>query len=298
METEPHQPRLERFVDDQITAQHMADASRLFSLHYGVWGPLASTHLGKWARQGKRVQLSPVRLRRECCAELTGRGRGRREREEGGQGRVTDVHNECVRAVVGAEGGGNGGEVEVVGHVLATRWTVPIDSTAAADFSDRDRQPVHVCWITQVVVHAARRRKGIATAMLRLIHSATLTPTLPSTLFAILTSHAATLRACARAFKNGASLLDDGVLDLALIRRLAPPLVRGAPVKYVCEAEVRGSLFDSEGEGERGGGRDWLREMREEEVGAQGELREEGKDAGRWRSGAVASAYARFYLDH
>ncbi|KAK7606702.1 hypothetical protein JOL62DRAFT_324607 [Phyllosticta paracitricarpa] len=165
METEPHQPRLERFVDDQITAQHMADASRLFSLHYGVWGPLASTHLGKWARQGKRVQLSPVRLRRECCAELTGRGRGRREREKGGQGRVTDVHNECVRAVVGAEGGGNGGEVEVVGHVLATRWTVPIDSTAAADFSDRDRQPVHVCWITQVVVHAARRRKGIATAV-------------------------------------------------------------------------------------------------------------------------------------
>ncbi|KAK7523228.1 uncharacterized protein IWZ02DRAFT_433160 [Phyllosticta citriasiana] len=153
---EPQQTRLERFVDDQITAQHIADASRLFSLHYGVWGPLASTHLGKRARQGKRVQLSPVRLRREFCAESTGRER-EREREKGGQGHVTDVHNECVRAVVGAEGGGNGGEEEVVGHALATRWTVPIDSTAAADFSDRQRQPVHVCWITP-----GRRARGVA----------------------------------------------------------------------------------------------------------------------------------------
>ncbi|KAK7520548.1 hypothetical protein IWZ03DRAFT_405158 [Phyllosticta citriasiana] len=176
---EPQQTRLERFVDDQITAQHIADASRLFSLHYGVWGPLASTHLGKRARQGKRVQLSPVRLRREC--------------------------------------------------------SLPPPTSATGSVS-----PYMYAGSRQVVVHAAWRRRGIATAMLRLIHSATPTPTLPSTLFAILTSHAATLRACARAFKNGASLLDDGVLDPALIRRLAPPLVRGAPVKYVCEAEVRG----------------------------------------------------------
>ncbi|KAK8162458.1 hypothetical protein BKA80DRAFT_309996 [Phyllosticta citrichinensis] len=254
----------------------MADASRLFSQHYGVWGPLA-TSLIPSARQGKRVEMSPSKLRRECCADL-----GQRETQ------ATDVHNEHVRAVVqvvAGEGEGDGEKEKVIGHVLATRW---VDTAIGGSGGRR------VCWITQVVVHTAWRKRGVATAMLRLVNSST-PPAPTSTIYAVLTSHAATLRACARAFKDNAPLHADGALDLGFIAALARPVVRGAPVKYVREAELRGRLFHHhDGKEVRSMAVGWMRGMREEI--RQGEARERGDEE--FGRGAVASAYTRFYVDH
>lgn len=168
-------PVLERFVDSGITKQHLEEASQLFSTHYATWGPLAATQLGPWAEAGKRVKMSPQRLKRECLAaaeeegRLAGDGAAGAARTEG----VVDVHNEYVRAFVICNGDGKSApkvvdtesatgestrlasssqpERQIVGHVFATRW--------------RDGQGRRVCWITQVVVHREWRRRGIATAV-------------------------------------------------------------------------------------------------------------------------------------
>lgn len=65
-----------RLLDrDALTDDMLGEAARLFSAHYGVWGPAA-------ARPGRRVRLSPARLRRDyldapgsflACALVHGR---------------------------------------------------------------------------------------------------------------------------------------------------------------------------------------------------------------------------------
>ncbi|KAK8249007.1 hypothetical protein IWZ00DRAFT_489958 [Phyllosticta capitalensis] len=272
-------PVLERFVDSGITKQHLEEASQLFSTHNATWGPLAATQLGPWAEARKRVKMSPQRLKRECLAaaeeegRLAGDGAAGAARTEG----VVDVHNEYVRAFVICNGDGKSApkvvdtesatgestrlasssqpERQIVGHVFATRW--------------RDGQGRRVCWITQVVVHREWRRRGIATAMLRHIATASLTPasTAP-TLFGVLSSHTATLRACVRAVTGLA--LPEGV-DKSLIRALARPVMATAPVKYVREAELRTSL----------------------PVQADATTKESDDGAG-----AVLSAFTNFFVDH
>ncbi len=44
---------IEKFTGDEITEDMLVSAAELFSLNYGVWGPLAAEKMGKFAKQGQ-----------------------------------------------------------------------------------------------------------------------------------------------------------------------------------------------------------------------------------------------------
>lgn len=79
---------------DEITQEMIHDAAALFSNNYGVWGPLAETKVGTFARQGRRIRISSSRLQAECLPPLPAR-------------------NCCIQVWK---------DEALVGHVLATRW--------------------------------------------------------------------------------------------------------------------------------------------------------------------------------
>jgi hypothetical protein len=43
---------IQRFEGASITEKMLSDAAKLFSLNYGVWGPLAAEKMGNFATQG------------------------------------------------------------------------------------------------------------------------------------------------------------------------------------------------------------------------------------------------------
>ncbi|KAI9653329.1 MAG: hypothetical protein M1829_001314 [Trizodia sp. TS-e1964] len=84
----------EGFNGDEVTDEMLADASKLFSENYGVWGESAVQHMGEFAKAGSHVRLSKERLRSEYLP--------------------SDISS-YVRVSV------NG---QLAGNVFACRWTV------------------------------------------------------------------------------------------------------------------------------------------------------------------------------
>lgn len=56
----------EKFDGKEITDDILKEAVELFSKHYGIWGPLAESNLGMFAKAGRRVRMSAERLRQQC----------------------------------------------------------------------------------------------------------------------------------------------------------------------------------------------------------------------------------------
>ncbi|MCJ1377439.1 hypothetical protein MMC17_000534 [Xylographa soralifera] len=85
----------EKLTEDEITSAILASAADLFSTNYGVWGPLAESKMGPFAKQGRRVRMSGLKLEEQCLPQ------------------APCVHNTYVRATI------NG---ELVGNAFACRW--------------------------------------------------------------------------------------------------------------------------------------------------------------------------------
>ncbi|OAG39851.1 hypothetical protein AYO21_05917 [Fonsecaea monophora] len=77
----------------EITQDMIQEAAALFSRAYGIWGPQAEKMMGPFAEHGRRVRMSPSRLREECLPDR--------------------ADNYFVRAMAGNN---------LVGHALATYW--------------------------------------------------------------------------------------------------------------------------------------------------------------------------------
>ena len=55
-----------KYPTEDMTDNMLQDAAKLFSENYGVWGPVAEQHMGSFARQGRRIRMSPQRLKEQC----------------------------------------------------------------------------------------------------------------------------------------------------------------------------------------------------------------------------------------
>jgi len=108
---------------------------------------------------------------------------------------------------------------EPAGHVFACEWLV------------EDRP---VLWITQLVVHARFRGRGIAKTLLRKLRQ----PRIRG--YGIVSSHAHAIMAAAAAFGRG---VED--VSLEVIRECAEWVMAVSPIQYVRDAKVHGSLFGS-----------------------------------------------------
>ncbi|KAL9624269.1 MAG: hypothetical protein Q9160_001516 [Pyrenula sp. 1 TL-2023] len=130
-------------------------------------------------------------------------------------------------------------EDRLIGNVFASHWKY-------------DGQTF--CWISQLVVDCTFRKQGLATKLLlRLREGGT-----PQG-FGILSSHPAAISAALRAFGNG---LDH--VDLETTKKHARDVLRSAPINYVNNATLYGSLFED----------------------------------GPKKDGAVSSAFTNFWVDH
>jgi hypothetical protein len=129
-------------------------------------------------------------------------------------------------------------EGQIVGHVFASRWNY---------------NGQNFCWISQLVVSRPFRNQGLATKLLLHLREGE-----SDRGFGILSSHPAAISAALRAFGRG---LDN--VDLEMTKKYARDILQSAPVSYVKNAILRGSLF------------------------------EEGVE-----DGTVSSAYTNFWVDH
>ncbi|MCJ1476724.1 hypothetical protein MMC13_005392 [Lambiella insularis] len=182
----------ELLTGDEITDDILKPAARLFSANYGVWGPLAAPNLGPFAQPGRRMRISPSKLRQQCLPP--------------------GVRNTYVCAHLNDQ---------LVGHAFATRWL------------PRGRP---VCWITQLVVSASYRRRGLATQLLQKVRKGE-----DDAAVGILSSHPAAILATLRAFGRG---IED--VDLGMTREHAHAIMQSSPVPYVKTAQLHGSLFGDE----------------------------------------------------
>ena len=85
--------RFEQNESSEITDPVLVSAANLFSKNYGVWGPKAEQEMGSFAKNGRRVRISPAKLREQCVPSTS---------------RTT-----YIRAIIGED---------VAGHVFASRW--------------------------------------------------------------------------------------------------------------------------------------------------------------------------------
>lgn len=58
---------VERFDGPDITDEMLESAAQLFSSNYGVWGPLARTYMGSFAKKGLRTQTPAGMLADQFC---------------------------------------------------------------------------------------------------------------------------------------------------------------------------------------------------------------------------------------
>ncbi|KAH7405652.1 hypothetical protein DE146DRAFT_649355 [Phaeosphaeria sp. MPI-PUGE-AT-0046c] len=106
----------------------------------------------------------------------------------------------------------------LAGNALACRWSVGGKT---------------VCWVTQLVVHRDYRERGLARGLLDQINRD------GSDIYGIMSSHPAACLAAARAFGNS---IDNISLDF--MKSHADSIMKVAPVEYVRDAKLAGSLFD------------------------------------------------------
>jgi hypothetical protein len=86
--------KIEKFELADITEDVLKAAAKLFSESYGVWGPLAASKMGAFAKKGARVKMSAKILKQQCLP--------------------VDGRTVYVRVLV---------EGTLAGNVFATRWT-------------------------------------------------------------------------------------------------------------------------------------------------------------------------------
>jgi hypothetical protein len=109
--------------DEGISDRLYQRTAQLFSSQYGVWGPEAASRMGPSFYQGRRIRLSPNRLRRECVPNTMGQ------------------ENMLVVALEEPE-------LALVGYAYAVCWKWGAQ---------------RACWITQLCVKEEFRKQGLAT---------------------------------------------------------------------------------------------------------------------------------------
>lgn len=57
---------LEKLPGRNVTEEMMLAAAKLFSEHYGIWGAQAAARYAAFARAGRRIRITPARLREQC----------------------------------------------------------------------------------------------------------------------------------------------------------------------------------------------------------------------------------------
>lgn len=113
-----------------------------------------------------------------------------------------------------------------------------------------------VCWVTQLVVHSDFRERGLAASLLNHLRQD------EDVIYGLMSSHPAACLAAAKAFGSqrhttlqccdlDADNLIGGISTVAVsfIRDNAEAIMKGSPISYVKDAELRGSLFDYEDTG-------------------------------------------------
>ena len=117
---------------------------------------------------------------------------------------------------------------ELVGNVFGARWIYKGQS---------------MIWVTQLCVSSKHRNQGIAKKLLGVLrqkdHSGV----------GILSSHPFAILAVLRVFGRGLEGIDE---DLKMTKWHARAVMDTCPVGYVREAQLRGVLFEGEGEGGNG----------------------------------------------
>ena len=129
-------------------------------------------------------------------------------------------------------------EDRLAGNAFACRWS----------YQDKT-----VCWVTQLVVHSDFRERGLAAGLLNQLRQD------DDAIYGLMSSHPAACLAAAKAFgsKRNATLpcfdFDSDVfvggintVAVSFIRDHAEAIMKVSPIRYVKDAELRGSLFDPE----------------------------------------------------
>ncbi|KAK3059661.1 hypothetical protein LTS18_010329 [Coniosporium uncinatum] len=199
--------RYDLYHDDEISDAVVQQASELFSEHYGVWSKQAPGKMGGRVRAGARVRLSPTLLRTECLPHPS----------------PGVLKTTLFRAVLPNN--------QPIAHLCATSWHATLPCACAG--SDPPR-PFRVCWVTQLVVHSAYRRRGIASSLLGRLRADVEVQDADSgygkpRLYGILSSHPASVMAFARVFGQGIEGVDGGRLESG------EWIMCESPVRYVRE---------------------------------------------------------------
>ncbi|MCJ1464461.1 hypothetical protein MMC07_003074 [Pseudocyphellaria aurata] len=108
----------------------------------------------------------------------------------------------------------------LAGNAFACRWSY---------------NNTNVCWVTQLVVHRDFRGRGLATGLLNQLRQD------DDAIYGLVSSHPAACLAAAKAF--GSSI---NTVAVEFIRDNAEAIMKASPIRYVKDAELRGSLFDRE----------------------------------------------------
>jgi len=108
----------------------------------------------------------------------------------------------------------------LAGNAFACRWTA---------------SGKKICWVTQLVVHQDYRERGLAVGLLNELRQ------YDDDVYGLMSSHPAACLAAAKAFG-----IHINYIPLEFIKDNAESIMKSSPIRYVREAKLRGSLFDSE----------------------------------------------------
>ncbi|KAF1972577.1 hypothetical protein BU23DRAFT_534905 [Bimuria novae-zelandiae CBS 107.79] len=192
--------------DEIMQEGFIRDAAKLFSSEYGVWGRHAAQKVGPSFHHDRRVRMNHDRLRKEC------------------------VPDGCENIYVIAFGheqdhlAGFAFKTRLAGHAFATCWKSGGKT---------------VCWVTQLCVKKAHRKRGLATEILRRVKD----KVGGADFFGILGSHPAAIMGACRAFGDGINSLHQDIS-----RDDAETIMRSSPVSYVRNAQLKGWLFSEDGD--------------------------------------------------
>lgn len=147
---------------------------------------------------------------------------------------------------------------EVIGHAFATYWNYGPGALRSSLYSlhllhNTPHRLGEVCWITQLVVSAAHRRKGIASMLLRFIrdqrtfHAMGLVSSHPAACIA-LSELGGTVPICVNVSVTSDSRNSGSrwikAIDMAFIGDNATAILATSPIEYLRTARLVGSAFN------------------------------------------------------
>jgi hypothetical protein len=100
---------IQKFEGELITEDVLEAAAKLFSLNYGIWGPLAEENLGPFVKQGQQLFL----LSRRANGRTIGARVKMSSKKLMDQILPLGADNIYIRMLI---------DNELVGNVFATRW--------------------------------------------------------------------------------------------------------------------------------------------------------------------------------